>query len=37
MQAQPSVVSDHDMSWSIVTSGPYMEMLNIVSSRKTQI
>ncbi|EIW58137.1 NAD-P-binding protein [Trametes versicolor FP-101664 SS1] len=29
MQAQPSVVSDDDMSWSIVTSGPYMEMLNI--------
>ncbi|RDX48932.1 NAD(P)-binding protein [Lentinus brumalis] len=29
MQAQPSIVSDDDMSWSVVTSGPYMEMLNI--------
>ena len=31
MKAQPSVVSDTDMSWSVVTSGPYMEMLEIVS------
>jgi len=28
LQAQPSVVSDDNMSWSVVTSGPYMEMLN---------
>ncbi|KAI0742363.1 NAD(P)-binding protein [Daedaleopsis nitida] len=28
MKAQPSVVSDDDMSWSVVTSGPYMDMLN---------
>ncbi len=27
---QPSVVSDTDLSWSVVTSGPYMEMLQIV-------
>ncbi|RPD58577.1 NAD-P-binding protein [Lentinus tigrinus ALCF2SS1-7] len=27
MQAQPSIVSDDGMSWSVVTSGPYMEML----------
>ena len=31
MKAQPSIVSDADMSWSVVTSGPYMEMLEIVS------
>ncbi|OBZ67001.1 Glutathione S-transferase 3 [Grifola frondosa] len=29
MKAQPSVVSDNDMSWSVVTSGPYMDMLNV--------
>ncbi|TBU24021.1 NAD(P)-binding protein [Dichomitus squalens] len=29
MKAQPSIVSDDDMSWSVVTSGPYMEMLTI--------
>ncbi|KAI0925512.1 hypothetical protein AcV5_008229 [Taiwanofungus camphoratus] len=28
MQVQPSIVSDTDMSWSIVTSGPYMNMLH---------
>ncbi|EPT01228.1 hypothetical protein FOMPIDRAFT_1036372 [Fomitopsis schrenkii] len=28
IQAQPSVVSDTDMSWTLVTSGPYMEMLH---------
>jgi len=27
MKSQPSVASDCDMSWSIVTSGPYMDML----------
>ncbi|KAA1467630.1 NAD-P-binding protein [Dentipellis sp. KUC8613] len=27
MQAQPSVVSDTSMSWSSVTTGPYMDML----------
>ncbi|KZT67933.1 NAD(P)-binding protein [Daedalea quercina L-15889] len=26
IQAQPSVISDTDMSWTVVTSGPYMEM-----------
>ncbi|KAH8979250.1 NAD-P-binding protein [Lactarius akahatsu] len=26
---QPSVVSDTDLSWSVVTSGPYMDMLQI--------
>jgi len=26
---QPSVVSDTDFSWSVVTSGPYMDMLQI--------
>ncbi|KAI0260672.1 nmrA-family protein [Gloeopeniophorella convolvens] len=30
MTAQPSVVSDTEMSWSVVTTGPYMEMLNIM-------
>ncbi|KDQ59066.1 hypothetical protein JAAARDRAFT_192618 [Jaapia argillacea MUCL 33604] len=29
MKAQPSIVSDTDMSWSVVTSGPYMEMLRM--------
>ncbi|KDQ59067.1 hypothetical protein JAAARDRAFT_154298 [Jaapia argillacea MUCL 33604] len=29
MKAQPSVVSDTDMSWSAVTTGPYMEMLRV--------
>ncbi|CCL99317.1 uncharacterized protein FIBRA_01333 [Fibroporia radiculosa] len=27
MQAQPSIVSGRDMTWSVVTSGPYMDML----------
>ncbi|OCH86621.1 NAD(P)-binding protein [Obba rivulosa] len=27
MQAQPSVVTDNNMSWSVLTSGPYMDML----------
>ncbi|KAI0733616.1 hypothetical protein C8Q72DRAFT_933199 [Fomitopsis betulina] len=27
IQAQPSIVNDTDMSWTVVTSGPYMEML----------
>ncbi|KAJ6565344.1 hypothetical protein B0H10DRAFT_1634095, partial [Mycena sp. CBHHK59/15] len=27
MRAQPSVVSDNALSWSIVTTGPYMELL----------
>ncbi len=31
MRAQPSVVSDDDMSWSILTTMAYMEMLNLVS------
>ncbi|KAH9975625.1 NAD(P)-binding protein [Russula compacta] len=26
---QPSVVSDTELSWSVVTSGPYMDMLNL--------
>ncbi|KAI0044149.1 NAD-P-binding protein [Auriscalpium vulgare] len=29
LKAQPSVVSDDELSWSVVTTGPYMEMLNI--------
>ncbi|KAH9857291.1 NAD-P-binding protein [Lenzites betulinus] len=29
MKAQPSVPSDDEMSWSVVTSAPYMEMLGI--------
>ncbi|CCL99318.1 uncharacterized protein FIBRA_01334 [Fibroporia radiculosa] len=28
MQAQPSIVSDTGMTWSLVTSSPYMDMLN---------
>ncbi|OSX62577.1 hypothetical protein POSPLADRAFT_1141351 [Postia placenta MAD-698-R-SB12] len=28
MQAQPSAVSGTDMTWSVVTSGPYMDMLH---------
>ncbi|KAI0044148.1 NAD-P-binding protein [Auriscalpium vulgare] len=28
LKAQPSVVSDDELSWSVVTTGPYMEMLN---------
>ncbi|CDO76850.1 hypothetical protein BN946_scf185033.g47 [Trametes cinnabarina] len=28
MRAQRSIVSDHDMSWSVLTTGPYMDMLN---------
>lgn len=31
MKAQPSIVSDTDMSWSVITSGPYMDMLHNVS------
>lgn len=31
MRAQPSVVSDDDMSWSILSTMAYMEMLNLVS------
>ncbi|KAH9948543.1 NAD-P-binding protein [Amylocystis lapponica] len=30
MKAQPSIVDDNDMSWSVVTTGPYMDMLNFV-------
>ncbi|TFK82182.1 hypothetical protein K466DRAFT_500761, partial [Polyporus arcularius HHB13444] len=29
MRAQESVVSENDMSWSILTTGPYMDMLNM--------
>jgi hypothetical protein len=28
---QPSVVSDTELSWSVVTTGPYMELLQTVS------
>ncbi len=31
MRAQESAVSENDMSWSILTTGPYMDMLNMVS------
>jgi len=27
MKAQPSIPTDDDMSWTVVTSGPYMDML----------
>ena len=30
MKAQPSIVSDTELSWNVVTTGPYMEMLNFV-------
>jgi hypothetical protein len=33
MQAQPSYTHEAGMSWSIVTSGPYMDMLLNVSNR----
>ncbi|KAH8979244.1 NAD-P-binding protein [Lactarius akahatsu] len=29
LHQQPSVVSDTDLSWSVVTTGPYMDMLHI--------
>ncbi|TFK78827.1 NAD-P-binding protein [Polyporus arcularius HHB13444] len=29
MRSQESIVSDEDMSWSVLTSGPYMDMLNM--------
>ena len=32
MRAQPSIVSDDNMSWSILTTGPYMDMLYNVSN-----
>jgi hypothetical protein len=31
LKAQPSIVSDGELSWTVVTSGPYMDMLNMVS------
>ena len=31
MRSQESVVSDDAMSWSVLTTGPYMDMLNMVS------
>lgn len=31
LKAQPSAVSDNGMTWSAVTTGPYMDMLNMVS------
>ncbi|OCH84300.1 NAD(P)-binding protein [Obba rivulosa] len=30
MRAQASIVSDDNMSWSMVTTGPYMDMMNSV-------
>ncbi len=30
MKAQPSDTSENGMTWSVVTTGPYMDMLNIV-------
>ena len=30
MRSQESVVSDDNMSWSVLTTGPYMDMLNLV-------
>ena len=35
LKAQPSVVNDNDMSWAVVTSGPYIEMLTFVSPLRT--
>jgi hypothetical protein len=32
LKAQPSDVSNQGMTWSVVTSGPYMEMLEFVSA-----
>ena len=32
MKAQPSIVSNDDMTWSCVSTGPYMDMINSVSS-----
>jgi len=32
MKAQPSEL-DNGITWSVVTTGPYMDMLNIVSVR----
>lgn len=29
MKAQLSVVSEKDMSWSVVSTGPYMDMLYV--------
>ncbi|EKM56929.1 uncharacterized protein PHACADRAFT_91806 [Phanerochaete carnosa HHB-10118-sp] len=29
LKAQPSVVSDSDMAWSCISSGPYMDMLKL--------
>jgi hypothetical protein len=31
LRAQPSVASEDHLSWSIVTTGPYMELLMGVS------
>ena len=32
LKVKPSVVSDDDMSWSCVSTGPYMETLKLVRS-----
>ena len=32
MKAQPSEVAEDGMTWSAVSTGPYMEMLNFVST-----
>ena len=32
MKAQPSVVSDDEMSWSVLTTSPYMDMIRMVST-----
>jgi hypothetical protein len=31
LKAQPTTALGEEMTWSVVTSGPYMDMLNIVS------
>ena len=31
MKAQPSDTNEDGMTWSVVTTGPYMDMLKIVS------
>ena len=32
MKAQPSVVNDDEMSWSVLTTAPYIDMIRMVST-----
>ncbi|KAI0351038.1 nmrA-family protein [Trametes cingulata] len=36
MKAQESVVSDGNMSWSVLTTGPYMDMLKMVGTSRNE-